>query len=85
MSYYKSKLSDHENSPPVHSGVILSFDHATGRGTLQMTNNGTIYPFRDSDTLTFGIYEGTPVLFSINRNGTAYGIAKIVKVKPLVK
>lgn len=79
MTYYKHRLIDNEDSPPVHAGVITSFNH--GRGTIKQINTGTIYPFRAEDLLNFGIYEGTNVLFSVSRNGTAFNIAKIVSTK----
>jgi hypothetical protein len=84
MAYYKSKLPVDKDTPPVHAGVVTSFDHAKGLGIIRELTSGTDYRFRTDDMLSFGIYVDNKVLFSISRNGTAYNVARIVNTSKTV-
>jgi hypothetical protein len=74
MAYYKTKLN--EDSPPHHSGAVVSYDKLHGTGLIQ-GDTGTVYPFSSDDLLAYGIFVKARVLFGISRNGIAINISKI--------
>lgn len=64
--YYKHALKEND-SPPVHTGLVVSYNSIRGEGNISELDTGHEYPFTNDDLKCHRIESGCRVLFSLHK------------------